>query len=109
MRTDAFGPAFEPFADELSALLPDAAAIFDAHTHLGADEDGRTQDLATLLASLDTVGSDARACVFPLHDPERRPGYRLPNDRVLAWAVMTGLATALLQYAEAAALPAHFV
>lgn len=31
------------------------------------------------------------------------------RDRVLAWAVMTGLATALLQYAEAAALPAHFV
>jgi predicted TIM-barrel fold metal-dependent hydrolase len=86
VRTDAFGPAFEPFAAELSGLLPDATAIVDAHTHLGADEDGRTQDLATLLASLDTVGSDARACVFPLHDPERRPGYRLPNDRVLTWA-----------------------
>jgi hypothetical protein len=24
--------------------------------------------------------------VFPLHDPERRPGYRVPNDRVIAWA-----------------------
>jgi hypothetical protein len=24
--------------------------------------------------------------VFPLHDPERQPAYRLPNDRVLTWA-----------------------
>ena len=24
--------------------------------------------------------------MFPLHDPERRPAYSLPNDRVLAWA-----------------------
>ena len=24
--------------------------------------------------------------MFPLHDPERKPSYRLPNDRVLAWA-----------------------
>jgi uncharacterized protein len=24
--------------------------------------------------------------VFPLHDPERRPGYSLPNDRVRQWA-----------------------
>ncbi len=24
--------------------------------------------------------------MFPLHDPERQPAYRLPNDRVLAWA-----------------------
>src|SRR5690349_24858801 len=30
-----------------------------------------------------------RACVFPLHDPERQPAYRLPNDRVLAWAAET--------------------
>ena len=27
-----------------------------------------------------------RACVFPLHDPERRPAYSVPNDRVLGWA-----------------------
>ena len=24
--------------------------------------------------------------MFPLHDPERHPAYRVPNDRVLAWA-----------------------
>ncbi len=27
-----------------------------------------------------------RAFTFPLNDPERRPAYRVPNDRVLAWA-----------------------
>lgn len=90
MRLDAYGPAFEPFAAELCELLPDATVILDAHTHLGADEDGRSQDLPSLLESLDTVGGDSRACVFPLHDPERRPGYRLPNDRILAWAGQSG-------------------
>ena len=29
---------------------------------------------------------DARACTFPLHDPDRHPAYRVPNDRVLRWA-----------------------
>ena len=33
-----------------------------------------------------TTPARAGACVFPLHDPERAPAYRLPNDRVLAWA-----------------------
>jgi hypothetical protein len=28
--------------------------------------------------------------VFPLHDPERHPAYRKPNDRVLAWAAESG-------------------
>ena len=27
-----------------------------------------------------------RAFAFPFNDPERRPAYRLPNDRVLEWA-----------------------
>ncbi len=59
--------------------------MIDAHTHLGLDEDGRSLDLNTLLSQLDDAGAH-RACVFPLHDPERKPSYRLPNDRVLAWA-----------------------
>jgi uncharacterized protein len=81
--------AFEAFAAELSDLLPAGTTVLDAHTHLGADEDGRTQDLPSLLGHLDMVGADSRACVFPLHDPDRRPAYRLPNDRVLAWAVQS--------------------
>jgi hypothetical protein len=31
------------------------------------------------------------------------------TDRILAWAMMAGLAAALLRSAEAAVLPAHFV
>jgi hypothetical protein len=66
-------------------LLPDGAEVFDAHTHLGLDEDGRSLTLEQLLGLLDDAGA-RRACVFPLHDPERHPAYRVPNDRVLAWA-----------------------
>jgi hypothetical protein len=31
-----------------------------------------------------------RAFTFPLNDPERRPAYRVPNDRVLEWAQASG-------------------
>jgi len=86
MNAERLGAAFGPFADELAELLPAGAAVVDAHTHLGADEDGRSQDLPTLLGQLDMVGAETRACVFPLHDPDRVPAYRVPNDRVLAWA-----------------------
>jgi uncharacterized protein len=81
--------AFAAIADEVVALRPPGVVV-DAHTHLGLDEDGRSLDPASLLAALDDVGADARACVFPLHDPERHPAYRLPNDRVLAWARESG-------------------
>jgi predicted TIM-barrel fold metal-dependent hydrolase len=78
-------PELAQFADEVRALTPHEAAILDAHTHLGTDEDGHRLDLARLLRQLDQV--DVRqACVFPLHDPDRAPAYRAPNDRVLAWA-----------------------
>ena len=43
-----------------------------------------------MLVFLDQLSSSARACVFALHDPERRPAYRVPNDRVLAWARESG-------------------
>jgi predicted TIM-barrel fold metal-dependent hydrolase len=75
----------EPFAAEVRALRPAGAEILDVHTHLGLDEDGRQLDPPALLAMLDEAGA-RRACVFPLHDPARRPAYRVPNDRVLEWA-----------------------
>ncbi|HEY1457252.1 MAG TPA: amidohydrolase family protein, partial [Solirubrobacteraceae bacterium] len=70
---------------EVRQLRPADSQVFDVHTHLGLDEDGRSLDLQTLLAQLDEADA-RRACVFALHDPERHPAYRLPNDRVLAWA-----------------------
>jgi uncharacterized protein len=80
-----YASALAPFLAEVQELLPPDAEILDAHTHLGLDEDGRSLTLEQLLSQLDAAGA-RRACVFPLHDPERHPSYRLPNDRVLAWA-----------------------
>jgi len=78
----------DPYASlraEFAELTP-ASGVLDAHTHLGADEDGRSLDPDTLLVALDEIGPTARAVVFPFHDPERHPAYRVPNDRVLEWA-----------------------
>jgi uncharacterized protein len=84
------GAAIQTIVDELAELVPDGATVVDAHTHLGRDEDGQSLELSALLAFLDQVSPTARACVFPLHDPERRPAYRVPNDRVLGWAQEAG-------------------
>jgi uncharacterized protein len=80
-----YADALEPFAAEVERLRPRDVEVFDAHTHLGLDEDGRSLSLPALLGLLDDAGA-RRGCVFPLHDPERQPAYRVPNDRVLAWA-----------------------
>jgi uncharacterized protein len=82
--------AFAPLAAEMNALLPAGAVVIDAHTHLGRDEDGQSLQPVELMSFLDQVGPTARACTFPLHDPERAPGYRVPNDRVLRWAEESG-------------------
>jgi uncharacterized protein len=80
-----YSEALAPFLAEVARLRPDGGEVIDAHTHLGLDEDGRSLSLSQLLSQLDDAGAH-RACVFPLHDPERRPAYSVPNDRVLAWA-----------------------
>jgi predicted TIM-barrel fold metal-dependent hydrolase len=80
-----YANAVAPFLAETERLRPADAEVIDAHTHLGLDEDGRSLTLPQLLSQLDAAGA-RRACVFPLHDPERKPGYSVPNDRVLAWA-----------------------
>jgi predicted TIM-barrel fold metal-dependent hydrolase len=80
-----YATALAPFLAEVERLRPRDAEVIDAHTHLGLDEDGRSLMLAQLLSQLDDAGA-RRACVFPLHDPDRHPAYSVPNDRVLAWA-----------------------
>jgi hypothetical protein len=80
-----YAEALAPFLAEAELLRPDGGEVIDAHTHLGLDEDGRSLTLEQLLSALDDAGA-RRACVFPLHDPERRPSYSVPNDRVLGWA-----------------------
>jgi predicted TIM-barrel fold metal-dependent hydrolase len=85
MNTSLYSDALKPFLAETQRLRPADAEVFDAHTHLGLDEDGRSLTLAQLLTLLDDANAQ-RACVFALHDPERHPAYSVPNDRVLAWA-----------------------
>jgi predicted TIM-barrel fold metal-dependent hydrolase len=77
--------AVAPYVAQIKRELPSNLVPLDVHTHLGVDEDGRTLDPDQLLNALDEA-SIARACVFALHDPQRSPAYRGPNDRVLAWA-----------------------
>ncbi|MGO9321853.1 MAG: amidohydrolase family protein [Solirubrobacteraceae bacterium] len=85
MDDSLYASALAPFLAEAERLRPAHAEVIDAHTHLGLDEDGRSLTLEQLLAQLDRADA-RRACVFPLHDPERKPSYSVPNDRVLAWA-----------------------
>jgi hypothetical protein len=85
VSSSIYADALAPFLAETQRLRPANAEVLDAHTHLGLDEDGRSLTLPQLLTLLDTAEA-RRACVFPLHDPERQPAYGVPNDRVLAWA-----------------------
>ena len=85
MDHSLYASALAPFLAETKRLRPADAQVIDAHTHLGLDEDGRSLTPDQLLSQLDAAGA-SRACVFPLHDPERKPSYSVPNDRVLAWA-----------------------
>jgi uncharacterized protein len=85
VNDDAYASALAPFLAETERLRPAEAEVIDAHTHLGLDEDGRSLTLEQLLSQLDRANA-RRACVFPLHDPERMPSYRVPNDRVLSWS-----------------------
>ncbi|MEA2314594.1 MAG: uncharacterized protein QOI03_1286 [Solirubrobacteraceae bacterium] len=89
MSNLSYENALAPFLAEVDRLRPADVELIDAHTHLGLDEDGRSLTLEQLIAQLDAAGA-RRACVFPLHDPDRHPAYRIPNDRVLEWAAEAG-------------------
>ncbi|HEY1367093.1 MAG TPA: amidohydrolase family protein [Gaiellaceae bacterium] len=71
--------------DEVRRELPEGAAIFDAHVHLGHDIDGMVGELDTLLGLMDRYGI-SRANMFCLDEPDRHPGFRAGNDRSLAFA-----------------------
>jgi predicted TIM-barrel fold metal-dependent hydrolase len=75
-----------PWLDALADSLGGPLALFDAHTHVGAnDPDGYRQTPAELIAHLDAAG--ARAAVFPMHEPA---GYPAANDAALAAARAAG-------------------
>lgn len=71
--------------ERVAAMLPEGCRPFDAHTHLGLDEDGHSLSVAEHLRLMDEAGVSA-ANVFALNEPDREPDYRAPNDRVLRWA-----------------------
>jgi uncharacterized protein len=70
-----------PWLERLRAEVPDAD-LLDAHTHIGSnDPDGYRCSRAELVEALEMI--DARAIVFPMHEPD---GYPAANDMVLAEA-----------------------
>jgi uncharacterized protein len=70
------------YDDEVAALLPKDAELFDAHVHVGTDIDGFVADLDDLLAFLAKDGV-SRAFAFCLDEPDREPAFRAANDRTL--------------------------
>jgi uncharacterized protein len=77
------------YDDELREELPSDAHIFDAHVHLGDDIDGFRGVYEDLLAMLDRYGVE-RCFMFCMDEPDRRPAFRVPNDRTLAHAGRSG-------------------
>src|SRR5207302_7521614 len=71
--------------EELRRELPEDAAVFDAHTHLGTDIDGMVGLYDVLASGMEKYGI-SRCFVFCLDEPDRHPGFRAGNDRTLAYA-----------------------
>jgi len=74
----------EAYEAELRSELPRDAYLFDAHTHLGNDIDGMHAPYEELEGVLDRYGFSG-AFVFCLDEPDREPGFCVPNDRTLAY------------------------
>jgi uncharacterized protein len=75
----------ETYEAELRSQVPEGAYLFDAHTHLGDDIDGIQGRYDELTGVLDRYGF-AGAFVFCLDEPDREPGFCVPNDRTLEHA-----------------------
>ena len=73
------------YEEELRRLLPPGADIFDVHLHLGNDIDGMVGDYDELETVMREHGI-SRAFMFCLDEPDRHPGFRVANDRTLAYA-----------------------
>jgi uncharacterized protein len=71
--------------DELRKELPEGAAIFDVHTHLGDDIDGMKGRFDELTGIMDAYGV-SRAFTFCMDEPDRHPSFRAANDRTIAAA-----------------------
>lgn len=76
---------FDDVAVALLADIPQGAALFDAHTHLGDDIDGMRGRPDEMLAMFDRVGVTG-SFAFCLDEPDRVPAFTAANDRTLAYA-----------------------
>ena len=79
----------ESYEREVRTELPPGVVLFDAHTHLGNDIDGMVAPYEELEATLERYGFTG-AFVFCLDEPDRDPGFCVPNDRTLAHAERSG-------------------
>ncbi|MEV6525467.1 amidohydrolase family protein [Longispora sp. NPDC051575] len=71
------------YLSQVTASAVENAPIWDAHTHLGTDTDGKTLNAEGLLADLakfDVTG----AVVFPFNDPDQGEDFHVPNERIFA-------------------------
>jgi predicted TIM-barrel fold metal-dependent hydrolase len=75
----------ERYEEEARSLLPERAALFDAHVHVGRDIDGMVAPYEDLSAFLGRWGVE-RAFAFCMDEPDRQPAFRAANDRTLAAA-----------------------
>jgi uncharacterized protein len=72
-----------PYLRRLTSGVLGRSPVWDAHTHIGRDRDGRQLDVDALLRDLDEYHVDG-AVIFPFDDPDQGRDFRVPNDRV--WA-----------------------
>jgi predicted TIM-barrel fold metal-dependent hydrolase len=67
----------------VEAKIPAGVEVFDAHSHIGVDIDGRTMTAQGMRDRMRAAGVK-KSIVFPLNDPNARDDYSGPNDVV--WA-----------------------
>ena len=63
--------------------IPVGTQVFDVHTHIGEDVDGRIMTAAGMKARMDAAGVHT-SIIFPLNDPNAHDDYSGPND--LIWS-----------------------
>lgn len=106
MRADERVPADEeigPLTDGAMAgpwawvrsRVPVGTEVFDAHTHIGADVDGRTITAEGVVRRMRAAGV-TRSIAFPLNDPNALDDYSGPNDVV--WRAFEEFPDALVPF-----------
>ena len=76
------GALVTSYEDALRSELPEGAALFDVHTHLGHDIDGMVGRHVELTMILERHGFSG-AFVFCMDEHDREPAFRAGNDRTI--------------------------